>query len=354
MKLAFRQIDAFLKKPDAAALAVLVYGPDEGLVRERAAMLMKHVVSDLKDPFSVADISPDKLRETPSLLLDEAQSISMLGGRKVVRVSLTGLEYDQLRGIEKAITDTLASLKPGDNFIVVEGGDLGKSAKIRTSFEEAKNAAALPCYVEDERDLTRLVSDTLKAQGYMIESDALTYMAANIVGDRAAARGEIEKLITYMGKDSKRVRLDDVTACIGDSADLSIDLLAKNAASGLFAEADRILQKLLHEGVNAVSILRNLQTYFTRLHVTKARIEKGESADVAAKRLKPPLFWKHEQAFLSQVQGWSLPQIEQALSLLMSAEAKCKQTGQEPDTIISRALLAISQTAARGAARRRA
>lgn len=354
MKLAFRQIDGFLKKPPPEALAVLVYGPDEGLVRERAVMLMRHIVTDIKDPFNVAEISAEKLKETPSLLLDEAQSMSMLGGRKVVRLSLTGLEYDALRGIEKHIADAIAALRPGDNFVVIEGGDLGKSSKIRTACEDAKNAAALPCYVEDERDLTRLIGDALKTQGYAIESDALVYMASNVVGDRAVVRGEIEKLITYMGAAQKRVRLEDVTACIGDSADLNIDLLAKSAASGLFAEADRILRYLLGEGINAVAILRNLQNYFLRLHITKARMEKGENTEIAMKRLKPEVFWKHKDAFSSQLHLWSMPQIEQALSILVSAEAKCKQTGQEPDTVISRALLSVSQTAARSQARKRA
>lgn len=352
MKLAFRQIEGFLKKPPPEALAVLLYGPDEGLVRERAVLLMRHVVPDLKDPFNVADISPESLRETPSLLHDEAKALSMLGGRKAVRLSLTGLEHDALRGVEKSVIDALASLKPSDNFVVIEAGDLGKSAKIRAAFEEAGHAAAIPCYVEGERDLERLIGDALKSQGYAIESDALVYMAANVVGDRAVARGEIEKLVTYMGKDQKRVRLEDVTACIGDSADLSIDLLAKNAASGLFAEADRILRYLLREGIAAVSILRNLQAWFTRLHVTKARVEKGENLDAAMKKLRPEVFWKHKDAFQSQIYGWNLAQIEQVQALLMSAEAKCKQTGQEPDTVLSRALLSISQTGAKAQRRR--
>ncbi len=354
MKLAFRQIEPFVKKPSPEALAVLVYGPDEGLVRERAMIMAKHVVSDIKDPFSVADISLEKLRETPSLLLDEAQAMSMLGGRKVIRVQLTAYENDALRGVEKSIVDAISALKPGDNFVIVEAGDLGKNSKIRTGFEEAPNAAALPCYVEDERDLNRLIGDTLKAQGYAIEGDAQSYMAANIVGDRAAARGEIEKLITYMGPTQKRVRLDDVTACIGDSADLSIDLLAKAAASGLFADADRTLQKLLKEGIPAVTVLRNLQNYFMRLHATRSRVDKGEDSDMAMKKLKPPIFWKNEDAFRAQLHAWTAPQCEQALSLLMSAEAKCKQTGQEPDTVISRVLLAVAQTASKSMARRRA
>lgn len=354
MKLVFKQIEPFVKKPDPAAIAVLIYGPDEGLVRERMDLIAKTVVGDIKDPFSCIEISPEQLAKTPSLLLDEAQSMSMLGGRKVVRLSCTGADGDALKGIEKAVADTLAALRAGDNLVLIEAGDLGKNAKLRTLCEEAKNAAALPCYVEDERDLGKLISEQLRANGIVIEGDALSYMASNILGDRAAARNEIEKLITYMGKESKRVRLEDVTACIGDVADLSIDLLAKNAASGHFGEAERILRFLLSEGTASVSILRNLQNYFMRLHVTRARMDGGENAEIAMKKLRPEVFWKHKDAFMAQLNTFSCVQLENILLHLMSTEAKCKQTANDPETLLSRTILSIAQMASRGAGRRRA
>lgn len=354
MKLAFRQIDPFLKNPDPAALAILVYGPDDGLVRERARGLAGHVVADLKDPFNVVDISAARLKDTPSLLLDEAQAMSMLGGRRVVRLDITASDGDALRGLEKAVESTLAALNTGDNLVLVEAGDLGASSKIRKLFEDAKNAAAVPCYVEDERDLTRVIGTALKEQGIAIDSDALQHMAASVVGDRAVVRGEIEKLITYMGRESKKVRLEDVTACIGDSADLSIDLLAKFTASGQFAEADRILKYLMGEGTSFVFITRNLQNYFLRLHLTRARIEKGETADLAVKKLKPPIFWKHVDAFTAQVQAWPLLQLEQALSIILTTETRCKQTGADAELLLGRALLALSQMGSRHFTRRRA
>jgi DNA polymerase III delta subunit len=229
-----------------------------------------------------------------------------------------------------------------------------KAAADAQALEDAKNAAAVPCYVEDERDLTRVIAGALKEQGFAIESDALTYMAANVVGDRAVVRGEVEKLITYMGADSKRIRLDDVSACIGDSADLSIDLLAKLAAGGNFAEAERILNYLLGEGTSFVFLTRNLQNYFLRLHLTKARLERGEQLEPAMAKLRPAVFWKHKDAFAAQAQSWAMPQIEQALAIIMTAEAKCKQTGSDPALLLSRALLAISQTGQRALSRRRA
>ena len=54
MKLSYRQIEPFVAKPDPAARVILIYGPDAGLVRERAAIIGKSVVADLNDPFNVA------------------------------------------------------------------------------------------------------------------------------------------------------------------------------------------------------------------------------------------------------------------------------------------------------------
>lgn len=346
MKLPWKNIEGFVKNPPPAALAVLIYGPDEGLVRERSTALTRGVVPDPKDPFGVADIPAGELADNPARLLDEAQSISMLGGRRVVRVR------EATDKITAAAKSALKALKPGDNLVLIEAGELGPRSSLRLLFEEAENAAALPCYVDDARDLNRILAEAFRENGFLIPSDALSYMAANVVGDRGVARSEAEKLMIYMGK-SRSITLEDVTACLGAAAVLPLDDLARTAASGNFAEADRISRHLLAEGESAVRILRVLQDYFARLHVTKARLAKGEDLEIALKKLKPPLFFKHKDAFTAQVRGWSMAQIEQAIALLMGVEGKCKQTGSEPDTLCGRALLSLSQIGAKAVQQRR-
>ena len=54
MKLTFREIEPFVKKPNPAARVVLIYGPDDGLMRERSKMISQSIVKDLNDPFNVA------------------------------------------------------------------------------------------------------------------------------------------------------------------------------------------------------------------------------------------------------------------------------------------------------------
>jgi DNA polymerase III subunit delta len=340
MKVLAKNTESFVKKPAPEALAILVYGPDEGLVRERLSLLTKHIVADVNDPFNVAEINASQLEETPSRLLDEAQSFSMMGGRRVIRVK------DATDKITSTLKETLKVLRAGDNLILIEGAELGPRSTLRMLFEKEENAAALACYVDDERDIGRVIADGVRAQGYTISSEALTHMAANVVGDRAVARGEIDKLILYMG-GFKQIDLEDAIACVGNSATLSMDVLCRSVASGQFAEGERVLKSVMSDGAPAVTVLRALQSYFTRLHLTKARVVKGDNLEIAMKKLKPEVFFKNKSAFEAQIFAWGLPQIEQALVLLMTVEGKCKQTGSDPELLCSRAMLSLSQMASR-------
>ena len=63
---------AFIARPDPARPIVLVFGPDAGLVRERAEALIASSVDDPNDPFSLARLDGDELAGEPSRLVEEA------------------------------------------------------------------------------------------------------------------------------------------------------------------------------------------------------------------------------------------------------------------------------------------
>jgi DNA polymerase-3 subunit delta len=121
MEIKSHAADRFVARPPADLVAALVYGPDQGLVRERATVLAKSVVSDLADPFRVSELAEGTLESDPALLFDEAAALSMTGGRRVVRV----------KGAGNALADLFKKFlaaPPGDALIVVEAGELAKSA----------------------------------------------------------------------------------------------------------------------------------------------------------------------------------------------------------------------------------
>src|SRR5262245_20332704 len=92
MKLDTRSVTAFLRAPDPNVRAVLLYGPDEGKVRERGTEMARRIVPDLGDAFRVAEFPGSVLDDDPARLADEAAAIAMTGGRRVVRVRPAGNE----------------------------------------------------------------------------------------------------------------------------------------------------------------------------------------------------------------------------------------------------------------------
>jgi len=95
VKIEPRQAEAFLRKPDPKIRAVVVYGNDDGLVAERGTQLAKTVCEDLKDPFRVVDIAGEALKGDPARLADEFGAMSLMGGRRVIRVRPAGEACDR-------------------------------------------------------------------------------------------------------------------------------------------------------------------------------------------------------------------------------------------------------------------
>ena len=60
MKLAAREVAGFLKSPGPDRHAILIYGNDRGLVRERVETLALGVVDDLGGPFRVPELQSAK------------------------------------------------------------------------------------------------------------------------------------------------------------------------------------------------------------------------------------------------------------------------------------------------------
>ena len=190
MKISGSRIAAFVRQPETDI--VLVYGPDDGLVRERADALVLAVVDDSTDAFRLAILDAPAVAADPARLVDEAAAMSLSGGRRAVR----------LRGAGDTVTgacESLLSAPHGDTLIVVEAGDLGPRSSLRRLFEGAENAAAVPCYGDDRDGVRRLITESLAAGGLTPSAEALAYLVDSLGADRAVTRGELAKLSLYMG-----------------------------------------------------------------------------------------------------------------------------------------------------------
>ena len=153
----------FRRKGLDAAAGLLIHGSDRGGVHERAGLIAADIAAKSGDPFAIMRLDGSDLAADPGKLADEIQSLSLLGGRRVIWVENAG------EALGKAIAP-FADAGPVGNFVVAEAGSLPKSSKLRTLFEGAELLWSLPCYEDNEQDLDQLIDEELAA--FEINPDA--------------------------------------------------------------------------------------------------------------------------------------------------------------------------------------
>lgn len=343
MKLSGKKLDDFLRAQRPPKNFVLLYGPDQGLVRERAKDLAGKWVPNLHDPFSVSEFTAEQLKTDPARLSDAATSLSLSGEDRVILIRDAG---DKITEIVKSVIDAQIKAWP----IIVEGGELAPRSSLRKLFEAHDDCAALACYADEGRGLERVINETLRAEGITADREAISRLMEILGGDRLVIRGELEKLALYAkGKngDSGTITGQDVLSCIGNSSLTSLDELVYAVGNGDQAGIDAALGKAFSDGLNAVAIIRAVQRHFHHLHIVKGQMEQGDSLDMAVSGLRPPIFFKWKDTFQRQARTWSLARVNGALSLATECEAQCKTTGMPAEVLCSRALMRIAQGARR-------
>lgn len=351
MKIEPRQVDAFLKKPDPRIRGVVIYGNDDGLVAERAVTLAKTICPDLGDPFRVVDIAGEVLKHDPARLADEFGAMSMMGGRRVVRVRPAGEE-------STAALENLVAATAGDALIIVEGGNLTPRSGLRALAETEASLAAMPCYMDNEAALEGLVENAARAQGLTVDADALPWIVERLGGDRGQTRSEIEKLLLYKaggGADvaAKTITLADAVDILGDTAAIGIDDVIAATFDGELVALDRALDRVFSEGGHPVQLVRSLQRHADQLHIVSANASKGgnmESAMFKARGL--PRGGPVRQRFERHLRAWPLPRLSASLTAILEAEMECKRTGLPDEAIARRLCLRLAQAARSAKARR--
>lgn len=332
MKPAAAQIAAFLNKPDPRVRVVLLYGPDAGLVHERADVLARKIVPDLNDPFRVARLAGAAVNSDPARLYDETAAQALGGGRRLVRIQHTP------DGLASTLGSLLDDLPPGDSFLLIEAGDLDKRSKLRSLCENApSHIIAIPCYIEDTAQRTKTIAAHFETEGLRVEREALALLTERLPSDRLALRSEMDKLALY-ARGQKTVTARDVQAALGDGGAAEIDDLVHAVAQGDARRVSALLDHLLAEQVSTVTLLRAAQRHFLRLQLARTHMDNGMSAAAAIDKLQPKVFWKHASPMARQVQRWPASSLAAFLSQLYRAEVTVKKTGV-PDTALCAQLL---------------
>jgi DNA polymerase-3 subunit delta len=339
-------IERFLSRPDPAIRAALIYGRDLGVVRERGQELAAKVTERPDDPFDVTLLTEGDLDQDGGRLADDLMAISMMGGRRLVRLRLSS----ERAGPDRLAADALERHAAGefnpDAFFLIEAGNLDRTSALRKAAEKAPAAAAIPCYEDEVGDLARLTREALAKDQLSLTTEALDIFVRRLPHERGVARREMERLALYLGPGSGATgTADDLTDFLGVEPEASLAEAAQDAFGGRLAAAQAGLRRAAQEGEGGPAAVRAMSQHLMRLRRT-ATLRLG-GAELAQAAKAAGVFWKNEREFLRQARAWELPQLDALQPDLLAADRACKQTGSPDHLIAERLALTIAAKARR-------
>lgn len=329
MKIAPREVGSFLKKPADGLRGILLFGPDEGHVRESVKALTRHYLGEGYDPLNLTELTGDHLKEDPARLADELNALSLLGGDRLVWLR------DPSATQSKLIKELLIEGNP-EAMLLVSAGELQTSSALRQLFEKEKTLASLAFYRDEGRQLSGVIQERFRELQIQAEPDVIPLMMRLLGNDRAVTLSEIDKIDLFLG-DERRLSAQHVTLLLGDNSELTLDDLCQAVAGGQPQNIPPLLSRLTHSGTQPIGVYRILYNHFLKLQQLQGMVASGASVDEALKRLR--IFYKQQDAMRAQLQRWNGAALLRALEALLQGEKELKTSRSSAAEILCAGLL---------------
>lgn len=316
MKLTSRDIGAFLSQPHRYR-AILLYGSDEGLIRERRKAVLQKT-GDPTDPFGVLELSAEQIEKEPQKLHEALASYSLMGGAPVVWV----------RGVNAKVSAIILEALAGEkgNFLVVSAGELESRQSLRKTFEDRPDLAALACYADEGDTLDKVIRGFFNKHAIQCSPEVLSYLKQHLGNDRAITLSELEKIALYLG-DDKELTAEMAQALVNENGLLALEDLTYALTDGNMREIHHHCERLLLEEMHPVAMLRGMIRMVERLLLAKSYMAQGKNADGAMMALRPPVFFKEKDRMKRSLARRSVAELESLLTRLVMAERSCKRGG---------------------------
>lgn len=335
MKLNARDLARLIAKPDPQLAGILIFGQDA----MRVALKRQDLVAAIIGPQGEGEMRLDRMpasevRKAGAQLLDAVKAQGFFPGARAVLVEdATDLAHD-------AIASALKDWRAGDAQLVVTGGALKASSKLRKLFEGARNAGAVALY-DDPPSREEIEAALHKAGLAQTGADAMRDLVAlSRALDPGDFRQTLEKIALYKHGDQTPLTPDDIAAVAPSSTEAVVDDLLHAVAEGQSALIGPLLVRLQAQGVQAVTLAIMAMRHFRSLHAMSCD-PGGPAAGI--QRMRPPIFGPRRDQLLGQAQAWGLPKLERALSELIEADLTLRSSSNAPSmAVMERALIRLA------------
>lgn len=330
------EINRFIASGGREQPLALVFGADEGLVRARMRALVEAALGKAHDPLLLVEFDAEALNDDPPRLVDEANAISMFGGRRAIIVRNAGK-------LAKAAWQPLFEVPPLDSIVIFQGDDLSKTNALRVAAEGNPKAAAIICYPPQSADMAELIDQRCKAAGVTIAAPARTVLVELLGQDYALSVSEIDKLLLY-ARGKLTIEIADIEAIVADTSEGAASEALDLAFEGRLEAVERAAHRAMQDSTSAPALTILALNHALMLRRLVSARQAG-SFDTAIRNER--VFFRRQDRVRSQSQNWDQAGLTRALETLATAQEQGRRMPALEDAILVRALWSIALGAAR-------
>lgn len=326
---------AALRRPDPAVRLWLACGRDAGGANELARLARAALAPATADP--VIRLDPAVLDADPGRLADAAASLSLFGGRQLVRVDDA---TDRAAEAVRLLLEAPATANP----VVMTAGDLARGSPLLALATRHPRACAVQAWPPGPGEWQGLVDESARAAGVRLApgQDAALWAAAD--GDPQILARELEKLATAVDATPAAPRAIPAglfADLVGGRESESADRLVGALLRGDGAALDRELAA--HGSASAIPLLRMAGRRLLLLKALRRAMDGGASPRTAVEARRPPIFpLALRDDLAAALPRWPITRIDSGLSTLVAAERAIKAPASVGDVVARAALVALA------------
>ena len=286
----------------------LFYGPNFGKIESCVQVLKNKLASSDNSLKFLSFFQDDFLSHSFTEIVNQNTQEDIFGNKASLIFSLNDLK------ISSEIIKVVSSQNLNIQNIILKTGPIQKSLKIRNFFEDSPDCIIVPCYEDSFSEKKDIVMKFFYNENIEINPEETEILSSLLSNERCSLNNELNKLILYL-KTTKRNVIDALSILTDNSSqDLNnlIYLLAARKRKAFWNEFLKVQQVFSDE----IKFINIFSKHLEKILFVKNKILLGSTPINAMKALRPPIFFKQEEAFLSQLDLWSFESLTKIIKQL--------------------------------------
>jgi DNA polymerase III delta subunit len=304
LKYSYFEKSAFLKEKKF----FLFYGPNFGKI-ESCIKVLKSKLNSLDRTLKFLNFFQDDFLNHSFIdIVNQNNQDDIFGNKTSLIFSLSDLR------ISSEIIKVITSQELNIQNIIFKTGPIQKGLKIRKFFEDSPDCIIVPCYEDNLLEKKEVIMRVFGNENIEVSHDHKNLLASLLSNERLNLLNELNKLVIYI-KTTKKNIINALPILIENSSqDLNnlVYLLASKKRKDFWNEFLKLQQTFSDE----IKFINMFSKHLEKILFVKDKILLGSTPLNAMKSLRPPIFFKQEEAFLSQIDLWNFRNIRKIIKEL--------------------------------------